>query len=85
MSVSKESLMREIDRLLEFHGDEVRRLRLQVVEDRIAKHQDTWEVPVVVEAAEGDAGDLTDLLRTIRRSLESKTKESVSVVLDEAA
>jgi hypothetical protein len=81
-ALTRESLLREIEQVLDRHRAEVDRLQLQIVRQGVAKHMDTWEVPVIVGWKDGDAGEVADLIRNIRRDIENQTSESVSVFID---
>lgn len=78
-----ESLVREMKRQIEdAHRQEATRLGLAFDEKAVHETRGTWVVPVTVGMTDGDASALTDLLRTIRRSLEGKIGQPVTVLLD---
>ena len=77
-----ESLRHELDRLIDIHSSEIDRLGLLFEHGAIRKLRDTWVVPVSVGDSTGDAGDVNDLLRVIRRSLQAKTHDPVSVLIE---
>lgn len=82
MSAAAESIRREIARLSEFHQDELNRLGLRFVPEGVRQVHGTWSVPMSLGNAAVDADAVSDLLRVIRRSLEGKTSDAVSVFVD---
>ncbi len=81
---TRESLVRELHRLVEdAHKDLIAQLGLSFRFDAVHKHRDTWVVPVSLDGnIMGDAGAVNDLIRSMRRSLESKLDNSVSILID---
>jgi hypothetical protein len=68
--------------VLDQHREEVKRHELDVLFDRIEEQRGGWLVPVHVGSVNGPASDLNDLLRVMRRSIESRVDKPVSVLID---
>ena len=81
---TRESLVRELHRLVEdSHKDLVAQLGLSFRFDDVHQARDTWVVPVSLDGSiVGDAGAVNDLIRAMRRSLEGKVHNAVSILIE---
>lgn len=82
MIASRQQIVVEANRLLRQYDSAASAFGLSLVESEVSEHQGTWLVPLSFGAASGSASDLSDLLRKMRRELESKFDQPVSVMLD---
>ena len=82
MIASRDQIVAEANSLLNRYDSKVRAFNLSLVEGGVAQHQGTWIIPLASGVTTGSATELSDLLRTMRRDMESKFKEPVSVMLD---
>jgi hypothetical protein len=79
----KESIQRELKRLLDVHAKAVEEARLKFDGAHVRQEGDLWIVPASQLDAPTDVGDVMDLVRLFRRSIERKVDKDIVILLDD--